>query len=55
MTEEQEAALTKLMAVECKIDEEGCGGPWCKARAGVADAFGIKMPEPEPAEEEDPS
>jgi hypothetical protein len=52
MTEEQQAALDKIMAVKCKIKAQGCGGgDWCVARKAIADAFDLKFPKPEPKPE----
>ena len=44
LDEEQESALLGLYDVTCKIEEEGCGGPWCAARHRVGVAFGLADP-----------
>lgn len=54
-TDDQEKALDVLMNVECKINAEGCDGPWCSARALIAEAFDLEVKglEPEPEEGSD--
>ena len=48
MTDDQEKALDALMSVECKMDADGCDeGPWCAARALVAEAFSLEVKKPE--------
>lgn len=52
-TDDQEKALSALMNVTCKIEAEGCDGPWCSARALIAEAFDLEVvvPKPEASEE----
>ena len=47
MNETQTTALNALLEIECKIDSEGCDGPWCTARAQICEEFGLELPKAE--------
>lgn len=38
-------ALAALLEIKCKVDAEGCDGPWCTAREKIKKAFSLGQDE----------